>query len=211
MAVFRDLQRLDPIAWLMHGVGIAAVDTGITAYKPLLDARRYLNQPDQREFDRAVRDCCLQIWDDLDDEGRVALVLSTRNNAPLAETKENQIAFLRREAERRREREPIIALLIGIVTWQALSLNDRLHRPYIVAHLAACYRRLEIWELAHGEAWFRELNRREADDLSGLGTYYAATHARRMTAFCELLQQSEAHPLMKYLRAELDHHRRMAE
>ena len=211
MAVFRDLQRLDPIAWLMHGVGIAAVDTGITAYKPLLDARRYLNQPDQREFDRAVRDWCLQIWDDLDDEGRVALVLSTRNNAPLAETKENQIAFLRREAERRREREPIIALLIGIVTWQALSLNDRLHRPYIVAHLAACYRHLEIWELAHGEAWFRELNRREADDLSGLGTYYAATHARRMTAFCELLQQSEAHPLMKYLRAELDHHRRMAE
>lgn len=209
-AIFRDLHRLDPKVWLMNGIGVAAVDSGIVGYKPLLDARRYLNLTDQRELDRAIRDCCLQIWDDLNDEGRVALVLSTRNNLPLAEVKENQIAFLRREAERRREREPVMALLLGTVAWQALSSNDRLHRPYIAAHLAACYRRLEIWELAQGQGWLRELNRREADDLSGLGLYYAATHTRRMTAFCQLLQQDETHVFAKYLQTELSQYTKLA-
>ena len=210
-AIFRDLQRLDPTVWLMHGVGATAVEASVAAYKPLLDARRYLNQPDQRELDRAIRDCCLHIWDDLSDEGRVVLILSIWNNLPQAEIKENQIAFLQREAERRREREPAIALLLGTVAWEALSPNNRLQRPSIAMHLAACHRRLEIWELAHGQEWFRELNRREADDLSGIGALYATSHTRRMTAFCELLHQNEAHLLMRYLQAELDHFRKMAE
>lgn len=188
-ALYRDLNAIPVSRWLESGGGPASANAFYAGIACFAEGRGLLPPKDRKAFDEAVLQRIREFWDDVDEIGRIGLIMLLPCHAPEVRPLNHQLDFLRQAAKRRLGTAPLETILVSQWAFRYTSDMERSLRRELADLLAASYRQLKIWELLPKQPWLQWLDERQKADLNSEMILRERSRQQRLAHFLDDLDQ----------------------